>query len=102
MKLSIFSGIISNISEIKEIQGSKLIKFQLAINEKDKKTEYYKFAAWGKLALVIKNYCNIGRKVQVVCTPNIRTVNDTETVWFEVDKIEFLDNKKNNDNNFYW
>jgi len=104
MNKCIFIGNITKEPELKFIpaSGMAVCKFGLALNEgygDKKKTYFINCTAFGKTAEAVANYTNKGSKVGIESRVQTGSYDNKQgvkvyTTDFIVDKIEFLDSKK--------
>ena len=99
-------GHLGGDPELKDVNGTQLVKFSVATtkkwkvdNETKEKTEWHNISAWGKLADLCSKYLKKGSKVFIEGELNY---NSTETdgvkkyfTTIKMDKIEFLSSNGN-------
>lgn len=100
-----FTGNVTRDPDVKDVGGSKVAKFSIAVNrffkkngEKVQQASFFDFEAWGAQVDIIESYVKKGSKVSVLG----EAVQDTweqdgqkrSKVFFRVDNIQLRDKKE--------
>lgn len=106
MNLTIITGRITKDLELKQAGQTQVTNFSMAVDNPFKKddTSFFDVVAFGKTAELLNQYCGKGSKIGVEGTLKQDRFTDKEgnnrsVVRINANRIEFLDNKNDNQQN---